>query len=372
MMPKAQIKIEVDNINDQKVIILGKCCSQFGFIEKRAPVLEIETSKSVAAIEAPTDGYIFYIYKENDEVSVGSVVALIFETENECKSFQPNPIIESDDVLNLNSELIFSAKARELMLRSGLTESDFSGLKNVKTQDVELILTKRNAKVGRNIGLLQSIIPVGHDGIVLYGAGLQGCIVKEILETQGLRVAAFVDSRLNQETYLGLPVFRPNELNLLASNGIKEFHICIGNYLAKNEAGKMMQSHGFKVINVIDQSAYISPSARIGVGVFIGPQVLIGPEVRISDWCQINNAATIAHHSEIGEGAMISDGCHVGGTVQIGSGSVLGIGVTVNREVKIGSNCSIVSGISVTSSVSDHSVVKFMGVPYLVVGGKKG
>jgi sugar O-acyltransferase (sialic acid O-acetyltransferase NeuD family) len=370
MKPKAEVKITANNVNDQKVTLLNYKCSQFEYIKQGIEVIEVETSKAVISIEAETDGYIFILVEKNSEVPVGSVVALIFDNELDCKSYSPVKSACDSEFDKSNSRINFSKKALQLMAQLDLASSDFFGYTHVKLEDVETVAKNRKVTAERDTMKLIALIPGDHSGIALYGAGLQGCIIKQILEAQGLKVAAFVDTRPDREIYFGLPVLRKNEINLLFERGVRKVHVCIGNGRAKAEVGSFVQATGFEIIQVIDRSANISPSAQIGVGVFIGPQVLIGPEARIGDWCQINNAATIAHHSELGEGVMIADACHVGGTVKIGSMTQLGIGVTVNRDISIGSGCSVVSGVNITASVPDGSIVKFKGEQYLVVKNK--
>jgi len=125
MKPKAEVKITANNVNDQKVTLLNYKCSQFEYIKQGIEVIEVETSKAVISIEAETDGYIFILVEKNSEVPVGSVVALIFDNELDCKLYSPVKSACNSEFDESNSRINFSKKALQLMAQLDLASSDF-------------------------------------------------------------------------------------------------------------------------------------------------------------------------------------------------------------------------------------------------------
>ena len=119
-------KIIAERINpNDETLRLCKWFFNYGEKVKKGDLLcSLESSKSVIDIEAPENGYLFYKYKENDEIEIGELLAILSST----------PIPDEDllrelsiDTPNVTSEIIISEKAIQLATEMGV---DYKNIKN--------------------------------------------------------------------------------------------------------------------------------------------------------------------------------------------------------------------------------------------------
>ena len=92
-----QVIIEKEGVSDDFYKVVSINCKDGSFVEKGQLILCIETSKASIDIASPIDGYIFYDIQENDEVTVGQVIAIISESETFDKSWFTS---SNNDTLN--------------------------------------------------------------------------------------------------------------------------------------------------------------------------------------------------------------------------------------------------------------------------------
>lgn len=340
------------NANDDDATLVALHATPWQTVKAGDLLASLETTKASIDVEAEVTGFFYPAAKVGETIRVGVVLGWVFPEKSQtlldaalCK--QP---------LTAEASIIISSKARGLMQARGLTESDFSGQSAISVRDVE-------AKSDRPRGLaaLNDIV-TGDDAVVIWGGGYQGQVVLDILsETGGRRAVAVIDRDLQKKDVMGVPVFRPTELENLRGRGLKNAHVCISDAAAKMEVAGVLKAAGFQLINVIHPSATLSSRATLGENVFVGPQALVGVASEIGDLCQINNAASIAHHTKLERAVAVSDGARIGGLVQIGEGTLVGIGTVINSRIAVGRNCVLVSGITIYSNVPDGTVVRADG-----------
>jgi len=146
-----EIIIPQESVNDDKVVVLDLYFKNGDIVKNGDLALEFETSKATQSLEILQDGYIFYDCEEGDEVTVGSIVAKVYDVKtkneeltvtlekiiSESKTFAP-PTAESvvDIDLGTIQRTIFSKEAELLMLEKGLNENDFKGKDFVNANDI--------------------------------------------------------------------------------------------------------------------------------------------------------------------------------------------------------------------------------------------
>ena len=115
------------------------------------------------------------------------------------------------------------------------------------------------------------------------------------------------------------------------------------------------------IINVMSNSAYISPEAVLGNGDFIGHGSYIGPIARIGSDTIINTNAVIEHESIIGKHSHISVNATICGRCNIGDFVFVGAAAVVRDRIKICPNTVIGAGSVVVKDILESGV--YVGIP---------
>ena len=120
-------------------------------------------------------------------------------------------------------------------------------------------------------------------------------------------------------------ILEENKENVLLVNGVG---VIPGSSL-RWKLGEKFKSHGFKFLNVIAQSAEISPHVTLGEGVQILNGAIVQAGASICDDSILNTRTLVEHDCNIGPmnhiapGATLCGGVTTGSNVFIGAGSVI-------------------------------------------------
>lgn len=103
----------------------------------------LETSKAAFEVNADGDGFLFHLVKVNDEVAVGSPLAVISKTRKrpEIKTAK-----ESEDRAGEGADPVVTRMAKELIRRHDLSLDHFSGLSVIRASDVEDWLSREGRR----------------------------------------------------------------------------------------------------------------------------------------------------------------------------------------------------------------------------------
>jgi sugar O-acyltransferase (sialic acid O-acetyltransferase NeuD family) len=138
--------------------------------------------------------------------------------------------------------------------------------------------------------------------------------------------------------------------------------IAIGNPVARSKCFKAFDNMNYRMVNIISDRAYISPTAELGRGIYVAPMACIQSHSVIGDGTIVNTHASVDHDCEIGAFCHIAPGVHMGGTVRIGDGSWIGVGSSINDHVSIGKDIMVGSGSVVVEDLIDDGFL-FLGSP---------
>lgn len=72
------------DVNDKIVVVNDFIAENGDYVEKFDVILSLETAKAVSDYYTEETGYICYVVEEGDELSIGDVVAVIFDNEQEA------------------------------------------------------------------------------------------------------------------------------------------------------------------------------------------------------------------------------------------------------------------------------------------------
>lgn len=128
------------NPNDEFLMLSGWLVPNNAKVNAGTIIAELETSKAAIEVEANSDGYIKYFAKEQDEIAVGDVLAIItsdLSTEIKLSEFK----IEDKVVQENNNEKQVTKKAGDLIKKHKIELTDIKTDKAIiKSIDVERYL----------------------------------------------------------------------------------------------------------------------------------------------------------------------------------------------------------------------------------------
>ena len=127
-----EILVPQESVNDEYLTVVGLNFANGAAVKKNDIVIELETSKAIATVEAGADGFITYNCVEGDEVEVNSLIAQVWdeqpkilasdiskETKNNNEKKGPG---DTNKIYNPE----FSIKALQLIEQNNLSKELFS------------------------------------------------------------------------------------------------------------------------------------------------------------------------------------------------------------------------------------------------------
>jgi sugar O-acyltransferase (sialic acid O-acetyltransferase NeuD family) len=181
----------------------------------------------------------------------------------------------------------------------------------------------------------------------LYGASGHGKVVREIVESQGLKVDGFIDDNTAISELAGLPVKHrvDDDDEVIVSIGVNSTRKKVAERLKDRIAAA-----------AIHRTVVVSRSATLGYGTVVMAGAIINAEARIGRHCIVNTGASIDHECVLGDYVHVSPHATLCGDVTVGEGAWIGAGTTVIQGVKIGRWAVIGAGSVVTKDIPDGVV----------------
>jgi sugar O-acyltransferase (sialic acid O-acetyltransferase NeuD family) len=199
-------------------------------------------------------------------------------------------------------------------------------------------------------------------GLLVVGAGGHAKVVADILLSQGLNVAGFLDDDPNTwgGTPLGLPVL--GSVDSYASYSPEGLVMGVGSNIARKQVVERLgaEAHGLWR-NAVHPKATLASSVRLGVGVVVAAGVIVNPDSVLGDHVIINTGAIVDHDCTIGSYTHIAPGVKLAGGACVGEGALIGIGASVIPLRTIGEWATVGAGAVVVDDIPDGVIAK--GVP---------
>ena len=127
------------------------------------------------------------------------------------------------------------------------------------------------------------------------------------------------------------------------------------------------QKLGVELVNIIDSTAVISPSARLGKGVIVCEMVLIHAFADISDGVLLQPQVVVGHDIKIGKFSVLGAHCAPGGESTFGEKVYVGMNASIKEKLVIGDDAIISMGAVVYNDVEAGNTV--IGNPARVTRG---
>jgi len=124
-----------------------------------------------------------------------------------------------------------------------------------------------------------------------------------------------------------------------------------------NEFPKSVELPADRLINLIDPSAYIHPTATIGRGCVIYPNCFVGLNAKLGDRIFALSGVTINHDDVIGDRTVFASGATLAGCVTVEEDCYIGQSSTIRQHLRIGRSSLIGMGAVVVKDVEPNSVM---------------
>lgn len=165
----------------------------------------------------------------------------------------------------------------------------------------------------------------------------------------------FVDDVYEERTFYGAEVHRlsdwpagSDEIELIIANGTPR---------SRKEIYNRLTGLGYRLTQLIDPTAVISPTARIGAGVIIRGWSTILCDAILEDNVLIQFYVGIGHDIHVGQHSVVSSNVAIGGKTRIGEQTYIGLGAAVKDTLSIGNDTVVSMGAVVSQDVGDGVIV---------------
>jgi acetyltransferase EpsM len=203
--------------------------------------------------------------------------------------------------------------------------------------------------------------------IVIVGAGAQGRIVADILQSAGNPPVAFVDDTpsLHGTSILGVPVIGAS----CAEIDHDAIIVAIGDNHLRRVVTERLTGSGERLASAIHPFTSIARSATIGDGSMISAGAIVLPRAVLGRGVLLNTKASVDHDTIVGDFAHVSAGGTVGANCRIGEETLIALGASVVSQCTVGARTVIGGGAVVVRDIRDD-VIAF-GVPARVTSDRR-
>lgn len=202
------------------------------------------------------------------------------------------------------------------------------------------------------------------DNIILLGIGGHAHSVIDSIEQAGkYRIIGFFDrEEMQGESYRNYPVLGVDaDMERYYEKGVRNAFVTIG-FMGHGEIRerlyRRLKDVGYKVPNIIDETAVISGNTELADGIFVGKNAVINANAKIGKMCIINTGAIIEHDCRVGDFSHVAVGSVLCGGVIVGKNTLIGANATVIQQKTVGDNCIIGAGTTIRKDVEDKHMVR--------------
>ena len=199
--------------------------------------------------------------------------------------------------------------------------------------------------------------------LIMIGAGGHAESVADSIDKEQYELVGFIDGN-KKGSHIGLPILG-KEITDISDYQSYVYFVSIGDVGYREFWYKKLIELHLPIINIIDKTAIISPTASIGVGNFIGKLAIINAGTKVGDNNVINTKALIEHECRIGNHTHLSTNSTINGDVIVEDSVFFGSTAVCNGQLKIGHHAIVGSGSVVIKEVEPWTTV--VGTPAKVV-----
>jgi sugar O-acyltransferase (sialic acid O-acetyltransferase NeuD family) len=195
--------------------------------------------------------------------------------------------------------------------------------------------------------------------VILWGAGGQAKVLRELLSFEGPRLVAVFDNDPDLPSpWPDVPLYHGwagfTEWQVGRKDG--EQIVClvaIGGARGSDRVDiqRKLSARGVAPIVARHRTAFVAESARIGAGSQILAHAVVAVDASVGEACIVNTSASIDHECRLGDGVHICPGARLAGLVSLADHVMVGTGAVVLPRVTVGAGAVIGAGAVVTRDV---------------------
>jgi acetyltransferase-like isoleucine patch superfamily enzyme len=358
-----EVRIPVTDVNSETAVLASWHVDDASRVHRGELVAEVETSKAVIEVEAPSDGFLLHAVAEGAEVRIDAVVARVFERMELLTEHRDRAAAEVRDAAPATAGVRATRSAIELAERHGIDLAALPAEGLLTSRDVEAALAATGAAEPED---LPDPLPVddGRRRLLLVGAGLGATQVLDILEHDDEQVAvALVDDESMRwgDDVDGIPVVggRTRIPSLLERGLFDAAVITISTSIAaRTKLRQFCLDVGLPLANVIDPTARVTRGVQMGTGNIVCAFCHFGVGTVVGDNNFFSAYNSFDHHSTLGSDISTGPGCMTSGLVTLGDRVRLGTGIFVEPKLRLGDDVVVASGAVIVTAVPDGHVVR--------------
>jgi sugar O-acyltransferase (sialic acid O-acetyltransferase NeuD family) len=202
---------------------------------------------------------------------------------------------------------------------------------------------------------------MGHESILVLGAGGHGSVVADALLSAGMAARGFVDPALPVGSpVVGLPVKGDDAWLLAQGPGASMLAHGIGARPGDPLRSRLFDewvARGYRFATVRHAASVVGSQVELGYGVQLMAGSVLQCRVRTGKNVVINTGASVDHDCELEEHVFVAPGAVLCGGVRVGSGAFIGAGATVLPGVSIGKAAVVAAGAIVHRNVGESQWV---------------
>jgi carbonic anhydrase/acetyltransferase-like protein (isoleucine patch superfamily) len=358
------VTIPTTDVNSESAVIVRWYVDDGEEVHVGQAVVEIETSKAVLDIDAPSNGIVLRLHAEGEQVKIEATLAYVFETAELLERYRRDQA-DGQQAAGEEQPGRITAPARRRAAELGVD------INEVARSTDELVTSKLvEAFAAASADLSDADLPEplqspsGVRRLVLIGGGLAATQVIDILlHDDAQQAVAIVDDDASRvgELMEDVPIVGPVEraFRLFADRAVDAAVICVGTSIApRTRLRKLCEEAGLPMANVIDPTARIATGVTMGTGNIICANTHFGVGVSVGSNNLISAHNSFDHHSVLGTDITTGPGCVTSGLVTIEDRCRFGMGVFIEPRVVVGAGSQVSSGAVIVSSVPPEHAVK--------------
>ncbi len=186
-------------------------------------------------------------------------------------------------------------------------------------------------------------------------------VIDSIEQTGKYRIIGFLDrEEMQEESYRDYPVLGMDaDMKRFYEEGVRNAFVTVG-FMGygntREQLYRRLKEVGYRLPNIIDDTAVISGTAELADGIFVGKNAIVNANAKIGKMCIINTGAIIEHDCRVEDFSHVAIGSVLCGAACVGESTLIGANATVIQEREIGSHCIVGAGTVICKDMSDNMI----------------
>ena len=217
------------------------------------------------------------------------------------------------------------------------------------------------------------IATVAGEKAIFYGGTGQCKVMRPILESMGIRLAAVIDDTEIEPPFDDVPLYKGLDKFLRdimwQPRSDYKFVVTIGNPhgQTRRDMSTKLIKYGFAHESLIHRTASIE-MASIGIGLQAHAYTVVNTHAQVGNFCILNTRSTVEHDDILEDGVELGPSATLCGNVTVGENTWIGAGATVRQGVTIGKNVIVGAGSLVLNDIIEGDIVG--GIPAISIRHK--